>query len=102
MKALLLAAACAVMSSAAFAEACWDEWEYKDQWLMRASQCAENVSIPDFAPMCQTRVQGDTPRRAAKCPPTVKSKEGLNVVTQPLAARCLGMAQPMSGGKTNL
>jgi hypothetical protein len=102
LKACLLAA-CGLASPAAFADACWDEWEYQDQWLVRAATCAENVSIPDFARgFCQTRVQGDTPRRTASCPATAKTKEGLAVVTQPVVARCLGMEPPMSGGKANV
>lgn len=91
------------MSSVTLAEACWDEWEYEGQWLMRASQCAVNVSIPDFARgFCQTRVQGDTARKAAQCPTTAKGKEGLAVVTRPVVARCLGISPPESGGKADI
>lgn len=100
---VVVAAACGHMSSAAQAEACWDEWEYEGQWLVRASQCAVNVSIPDFARgFCQTRVQGDTTRKAAECPVTAKGKEGQSIVERPVVARCLGMSPPGSGGKANL
>jgi hypothetical protein len=103
VSAVVVAAACSFLSSAASAEACWDEWEYEGQWLMRASQCAVNVSIADFARgFCQTRIQGDTTRRAAECPVTVKAKDGLAVVTRPVVARCLGMSPPESGGKANV
>jgi hypothetical protein len=100
---IVIGAICSLMGSVAQAEACWDEWEYQGQWLMRASQCSANVSISDFARgFCQTRVQGDTTRKAAECPATAKAKDGLNVVTHPVVARCLGMSPPMSGGKANV
>lgn len=100
---IVVAAVCSLMGSVALAEACWDEWEYEGQWLMRASQCAVNVSIADFARgFCQTRVQGDTTRKAAQCPTTAKGKEGLAVVARPVVARCLGMSPPESGGKADV
>jgi hypothetical protein len=85
------------------AEACWNEWEYKDQWMIRAGSCAENVSIPDFARgFCKSRVQGDAQRTAQACPNTAKSKEGLEIVTQPVVAKCLGIKPPLAGGSANI
>ena len=102
MKTYLVAAISSFFCANAFAEACWNESEYKDQWLIRASQCSENVSLSDFARgFCLIHVEGDTPRKAAKCPATVKTKEGTNIVTQSIIARCLGINPPGANGKAN-
>ena len=103
MKAYLVAAISSFVCANALAEACWNEWEYKDQWLVRAGKCSENVSLSesDFARgFC--RVKRDTPRKAAKCPATVKTKEGTNIVTQPIIARCLGINPLGVNGKANI
>lgn len=66
-------------------KACWNEWEYKDPWLVRAGNCSENVSIPDFERgFCKARMRSDELRTAARCPTMAKTKEGLNIVTQPM------------------
>lgn len=83
-------------------KACWKEWEYKDQWLLRAGSCAENVSIPDFERgFCKVRGQAEVLRTAAKCPTTVKTKEGADIVSQKVVARCMGLRPPAAGGTAN-
>ncbi|GEM_PF-5223438 len=91
------------LPSLASAQACWSEWEYKDQSLIRAGQCSENVSIKDFERgFCKNTVEGDVLRSAKTCPQTAKSKTGIDVVTQPIVARCLNIKPPMSGGAANI
>ena len=92
-----------LLPSVAFAQACWAEWDYMDHQLIRAGQCSENVSIRDFEKgFCKVRVEGDTLKTARSCPQTVKSKEGLNVVTHGIVAKCLNIAPPMAGGKAHI
>jgi hypothetical protein len=99
---LLISLACGLFPSHVLAEACWREYEYKDQWLIRGSQCSENVSIKEFAKgYCVARVKGDVVRQADKCPATAKTREGAEVVTQLIVARCLGVTPPASGGQAN-
>jgi hypothetical protein len=102
MKKILIAFASVYVSSSALAQACWHEWEYKEQMLIRAGSCTENVSIPDFARgYCKSRVKSDIPRTAQKCPATVKTKEGAEIVSQSVVASCTGVKPPLSGGQAN-
>ena len=100
-----IAIACLLfLPSLAFAQqACWTEWDYKDQKVVRAGQCSENVSIKDFERgFCKITVDGDVLRTAKTCPSTAKSRVGTEVATQPIVARCLNIKPPMSGGAANI
>ena len=102
MKKILVAFASVFVSTSALSQACWNEWEYKDQVLIRAGSCSENVSIPDFERgFCKSRVKSDVSRSGPKCPATAKTKEGAKVVTQSVVASCLGVKPPLAGGQAN-
>ncbi|MBL8516566.1 MAG: hypothetical protein JNM76_06325 [Betaproteobacteria bacterium] len=102
MKQILVALASVFVSTSALSQACWNEREYKGQMLISASNCSENVSIPDFERgFCKSHVKGDVPKSAPKCPATVKAKEGAEVVTRTVVARCLGVKPPLAGGQAN-
>jgi hypothetical protein len=102
MKKIVVAFASIIVSTAALSQACWQEWEYKEQMLIRAGSCSENVSIPDFERgFCKSRVKSDVLRSGPKCPATVKTKEGTEVVSRPVVAQCLGVKPPLAGGQAN-
>ena len=89
-----------LVSGTAYAQACWSEWEYDGQWLIRANQCSENVSLKDFEKgFCKVRVQGDQERKAAKCPSAGKTKDGTSVIVTSVVARCVGLKPPGADGE---
>lgn len=86
-------------------KACWDEWEYQDQALVRAYQCTENVSLSSAElakTFCTSRVSGDTPRTAAQCPSTMKAKRGTSVVTVKVQYTCTGISPMGLTGKAKV
>ena len=102
MNRVLVTLASMCLSTNALAQACWNEWEYKQQMLISAGQCSENVSIQDFERgYCKARSKRELQRSASKCPTTVKTKEGADIVTQSIVARCLGVKPPGANGQAN-
>lgn len=91
---IVFAALMCLYANSAGAQACWNEWEYKGQMLIRAGNCTENISMgtAEFpVGFCKSRVARDVVRTEAKCPATVKTKEGADVVSQSVVARCEGL-----------
>ena len=103
MKVITIALTLLCPATTVLADACWHEWTYKEQQMIRAGVCYENVSMPDFERgFCTSRIEGDVLRRAASCPISAKTKKGTEIVTISIIARCLKMNPPGTEGRANI
>ncbi len=84
-----------------YGQACWSEWEYKDDWLLRANLCVENVSMPDTQPLCWPYLSDDTIKTAERCPESFPVFFQRRVVVEPIEFRCMNFEPPGAGGSYN-
>ncbi|TDU28979.1 hypothetical protein DFR24_3361 [Panacagrimonas perspica] len=94
-----------VTQAAGADKACWDEWEYKDQAMLRAFQCTENISLSaaELAKtFCLTRIEGDTHKTAVQCPAKMKAKRGADVVEVKVKHTCTGISPMGLTGKAKI
>lgn len=90
------------LSGVVHAQACWGEWNLRGQPVVRASNCTENISPQNLErEFCKPMVEGDQIRRAASCPSSAKVRDGGQVITSAVVARCVGIRPPNAGGKAD-